>query len=200
MTSKGPAVASITAGAILLYSAVSGQSILGTVKDLIQGEKPPSIKSTSAATGLSASSGFGTGGAGSGSAIAADALQYVGHGYVYGGPSNPNGGWDCSSFVSYVLGHDLSYKLPGGSWAQVTSNGTSHGPVAAQYLVWSGAKSIPRVVVQAGDLLCWETHVGFAADSNQMISALDSVSGTCVSDIAGPTGEVLVCRRINGVS
>jgi cell wall-associated NlpC family hydrolase len=199
MANKGAAIAVGATGVVLFYAALSGQTILGTVKDIISGKKPPSLSNTPA-TGLSASSGFGTGGAGSGSAIAADALQYVGHGYVYGGPSNPNGGWDCSSFVSYVLGHDLSYKLPGGSWAQITSNGTSHGPVAAQYLVWSGAKTIPRVGVQAGDLLCWETHVGFAADSNQMISALDSVSGTCVSDIAGPTGEVLVCRRINGVT
>jgi cell wall-associated NlpC family hydrolase len=195
-------------GVIFLWSGLRGKSVTGVMRAVIGGENPASaanantvLGATGTTTGLSGN-GVGTGGAGSGSAIAADALQYVGHPYVYGGPSNPNNGWDCSSFVSYVLGHDLSYALPGGTWSQVTSNGAAHGPIAAQYLLWSGASVIPRNQVQAGDLLCWQTHVGFAANNTQMISAYDPADGTVVTPIngAGPTAEVLVCKRVNGAS
>src|SRR6266567_2703106 len=52
--------------------------------------------------------GVGAGGSSTptGNAISDDALKYVGQGYVFGGPSQP-GHWDCSSFINYVVGHDL---------------------------------------------------------------------------------------------
>jgi hypothetical protein len=147
----------------------------------------------------------GPGGTGSGASIIADAEKYVGHRYVFGGPSNPQGGWDCSSFVSYVLGHDMKMSIPGGSWATVTSNGAGHGPVASDYGAWSGAKNKADQNAQhanPGDLLTWNTHVGFARAANQMISAYDTASGTINTPIigAGPSGEQLVIRTINAVS
>lgn len=140
------------------------------------------------------------GGSGNAASIAAFAETFNGHKYVFGGPSNPNGGWDCSSFVSYVLGH-FNIGIPGGSWKSVTNNGSSHGPVAGQYKTWSGGtnKSSQNVNnIEAGDLLTWDTHVGFGSGKNQMFSAYSTAQGTIYTPAtAGPTGEKLLIRTIN---
>lgn len=141
-----------------------------------------------------------SGGSGNAGAIASYAESFNGHKYVFGGPSNPQGGWDCSSFVSYVLGH-FNMDIPGGSWKKITNNGASHGPVASQYKSWSGAKnkgSQNPNNIAAGDLLTWDTHVGFGAGKNRMFSAYSTNSGTIYTPAtAGPTGEQLLIRTIN---
>jgi cell wall-associated NlpC family hydrolase len=182
------------AGGIFLWSAIAGKSITSVFREIIGGNSP-----TSASNANTIQYGYGsgtTGGTASGSAISQDALQYVGEGYIYGGPSQP-GKWDCSSFVSYVLGHDLGHSLPGGTWTQVTNNGSSHGPSTLSYLPWTGASSIARSSVAAGDLLMWQTHIGIAISNTQMVSALNQSLGTQISSISGPTGEVLFPKRLN---
>lgn len=136
-----------------------------------------------------------------GSAIANDALRYNGAGYQFGGsPANGIGKWDCSSFVSWVMGHDLKMSIP--LYPNGTYTGTAHGATAAMYLTWVGATSIPRNQTAAGDLCCWLTHIGIATAENQMISAYDTNLGTLVTGItgAGPTGEGKdpIIRRVNG--
>jgi len=135
----------------------------------------------------------------SSSAIANDALRYNGAGYEYGGsPANGIGHWDCSSFVSWVMGHDLGMSIP--MYPNGTYTGKAHGATAAQYLVWTGASTISRSDIAAGDLCCWLTHIGIAVAENQMISAYDTAQGTLVTGItgAGPGGEPLTIRRVNG--
>lgn len=134
------------------------------------------------------------------SAIANDALRYQGAGYQYGGsPANGIGNWDCSSFVSWVLGHDLKLSIP--MYPNGTYTGSAHGPTAMQYLTWGGANSIARSSAAPGDLICWATHIGIVVANNQMISAYTSSTGTLITGIdgAGPTGEGPgIVRRING--
>jgi NlpC/P60 family len=178
-------------GGIVAYCGITGKSPTGALRALVGGASP----STAAADpslaianyGYSGGAAAGAGGQG-GAAIVAKAMTYVGHKYVFGGPSNPNGGWDCSSFVSYILG-TFSYGIPGGSWAKETNNGSSHGPVASQYLAWSGATTKSKSAVSPGDLLVWPTHIGFAVDANHMISAFTTAQGTLVTGWDGPTGE-----------
>jgi cell wall-associated NlpC family hydrolase len=137
-----------------------------------------------------------------GDQIASAALKYKGAGYTYGGPAAHPGDWDCSSFVSYVLGHDLGLSLPGGKWGQPGFPPGSHGPVVESYAAWRGA-----VTVQApgarGDLVCFvgvgpNGHMGVVLGPDQMVSALDSASGTLVTPIAGygPPGAPVVYRRV----
>lgn len=140
-----------------------------------------------------------------GSSIAAAALRYRGAGYVYGGPASTPGNWDCSSFVSYVLGHDLRLTLPGGG--KFGSPGyppNAHGPVVTSYSSWTGAAAVASP--QAGDLCCWvgggpSGHIGIAISGTQMISALNPAQGTMVTAImgTGPVGAPLVFRRVKGV-
>jgi hypothetical protein len=140
----------------------------------------------------------------SGAAIAADGRRYDGQGYVYGGNASAPGVWDCSSFASYVLGHDLNIGLPGGRWGGPGMPPAVHGPVVMSYVTWAGADPVPAGQEQPGDLVCWPGigaggHMGIVLGPNQMVSALNSQLGTLISPIAGwgPTGQ-WVYRRVKG--
>lgn len=141
--------------------------------------------------------------AASGGQILSDAEKYKGHKYVFGGPSNTSGGWDCSSFASYVLGHDLGMSLPGGSWQKTTDGGKSHGDVASDFLKMPGAHKVgnnPKDI-QAGDLLVWPSHVGFGVGPGTMFSAYGAGYGTLqtpknMTNAGGPSGEQLTIMRI----
>lgn len=126
-----------------------------------------------------------------GASIASAAEAFQGIPYKWGGYL-PSTGWDCSGFVNYVLGSALSMTLPGG----YHYTGKAHGPVAAQYLTWSGAYTVGSPL--AGDLCVWETHIGIALSGTSMISALDPSYGTAITPIKGfgPAGELLVYRRV----
>lgn len=141
--------------------------------------------------------------AASGAQILSDAKKYNGHRYVYGGPSNPQDGWDCSSFASYVLGHDLNMPLPGGTWASTTNKGQAHGDTADQFARLPGAHKVSSNAkdIQAGDILVWKTHVGFGVGPGTMFSAYDTAKGTLqtpkdLKNAGGPSGEQLTIYRV----
>ena len=115
------------------------------------------------------------------SAIATAALKYQGQGYVYGGPADRPGNWDCSSFVSYVLGHDLGLPLPGGKWGDPGFPPNAHGPTTGDYM--SYGTPINRSQVQAGDLIVWADHIAIAVSGSEAISAHDPAEGTSVTGI-----------------
>lgn len=134
------------------------------------------------------------------STFASDALQYQGHAYVFGGAPGINGTdpWDCSSFMNWVLGHDFKMKLPHA--LKPGYDGRSHGPVVADYLLWTGAVTIPSP--EAGDLCVFgpNHHIGMAVSPDKMISALNPGLGTLVTPIAGQVSVPPVFRRIAGVT
>jgi len=120
--------------------------------------------------------------------IAADAMQYAGRPYVWGG-HDPSG-WDCYGFLTYVLHHDLGYNLP---------NNTHSGYL--EFLAWSGAHVIDKAQIQAGDLIIWPTHAGIAVSPTQMISAMNPSRGTGVDTFAGGgplLPEPMTVLRVNG--
>jgi len=138
-------------------------------------------------------------------AIASAALRYKGKGYVYGGDcSGGPGDWDCSSFVSYVLGHDLKMRLPGGGkFGDPGEPPNAHGPVVLDYAQWPGATTVSQP--SRGDLVCWpgsgpDGHIGIVLGPNQMISALNPQLGTLVSPIdgSGPAGVPHIFRQVTG--
>lgn len=140
----------------------------------------------------------------SGAAMASDALTYHGAGYTWGGKGDRPGDWDCSSCMSYILGHDFGLTLPGGGhYGDAGYPGNSHGPDVAAYLSWDGATTLGKnEAPQAGDLVIWPPngHIGMVTGANEMLSALDTSLGTIASPIGGygPTNTYLY-RRINGV-
>ena len=140
-----------------------------------------------------------------GGRIAQDAGRWIGRGYVYGGPASSPGDWDCSSFVSYVLGHDLGMGLPGGQWGAPGMPPAAHGPVVTSYATWGGARTVGRPA--AGDLCIWVGsgpggHIGIAVSDSEMVSALNPTDGTQRTPIAGtgPAGAPLIYRRLTGLA
>lgn len=138
------------------------------------------------------------------STIAADATQYQGHKYSFGGSpgTNGQGGWDCSSFVNWVLGHDLGYTLPG---MHSPYTGSSHGPVVVSYVAWHTAKTVSKP--SAGDLCIWPGigsagHIGIALSATTMISALNPSMGTAITPIKGygPPGVPVMYRSIGVIA
>ncbi len=196
MSVPGLPVAFIAAGGLLVWSGIYNQTLTASLGSILKGNAPtagPQTTDTAALSGTSATSST-TDITATNSAIANDALQYVGDGYVYGGPSTPNK-WDCSSFVSYVLGHDLGMAIPGGSWASVTANGTQHGPASGTYM--SFGTSVPLAQAQAGDLLATGDHIGICIGNGQMVSAQDEALGVGVASYtSGFPGGTPVCRRV----
>ncbi|HMH90307.1 MAG TPA: NlpC/P60 family protein [Streptosporangiaceae bacterium] len=194
-------IGAVAFGSVFLYAGIRGISVGAALTSVVKGTSPASVPQTAAITGTPAAAlaaagtaAIGAGGSASGSAIASDALKYVGQGYIFGGPSSP-GRWDCSSFVNYVLGHDLGLPIPGGSWASVTANGTQHGPSTLGYLLFGS--EVSHAEVQPGDLAVSVDHMGIIISATQMVSAQDPADGTGIGNFpAGFPAGPPVYRRV----
>lgn len=120
-----------------------------------------------------------------------DIEKWNGHKYIWGGGANPSTGWDCSSFVNYIVGHDFRLNLPGGgSWAQMTNNGAAHGPVAAAYNNWNYGRRVPWSGAKKGDLAIENNgaHIGFIIQDNTAGSNADTLQGFAARSPATGTG------------
>jgi cell wall-associated NlpC family hydrolase len=165
------------------------------VKSVLQGHglPDPGAAPATAVVDIEASGGAGSPGSGGGGGttgsvtgqmIADAALKYNGAGYVWGGaPSKGAGNWDCSSFVNWVIGHDLRLSIPQDS----RYDGTSHGPDVAAWILWSGVKHITGGAARPGDLLAWgpDEHIGIAISGTHMISAENAQRGTRTDQFSG---------------
>jgi hypothetical protein len=182
---NGTAIAAIGAGSLFVWSGIKGWSVLGTIGDIVSGKQPnQSLIYPLIAPGVTTSnSSGGTIGGATGSALANDALKYVGHAYLFGGAPGTNGQnpWDCSSFVNWVVGHDMGLAIPGIGAGNY--NGSVHGPPTGSWGAWPGLHGISRSQVQAGDIIVWAFHMGIATSNTDMVSALDPADGTKVTVI-----------------
>lgn len=144
-----------------------------------------------AANAVNGASGAG----GVGQLIATTAMKYVGQGYVYGGNASKLGDWDCSSFVSKVLGQDLGFPLPGGHWGDPGFPPHSHGPTTLNYMTFG--TGIDLKDVQAGDLIVSVEHIAIAISPTQMVSAQDEQLGVGTSTFpAGFPSGPPIYRRV----
>lgn len=130
------------------------------------------------------------------------ALASAGHCYLWGGAAGIDGTgcWDCSGAVNNWVGAQAGQPIPG--FPAGTFDGTQHGPSTLGWLAWQGqgVGSIDRSQVRGGDIMCWQTHMGLAISSDEMVSAANPAQGTIRSGIDGfITGEQLVCLRLAGI-
>lgn len=213
---NGLAVGAIAVGGLFVYSGVRGTGILASVKSAIQGQPlstdlqlnpitpaDPAIPVSSEGGSTETTPTNSEGSAGKGGQIAADARQYDGAGYVFGGaPAIGIGHWDCSSFVNKIVGIDNGLAIPG--YAAGKYDGKSHGPPSIVWFAWTGATTIGHdgSLAQPGDLCCWQTHIGIALGGGQMISARSASDHppTGIQSIKGAIpGELLAVRRLKGI-
>lgn len=185
---NGFAIALLCAGGGIIYAGAKGFSIAAVFHSLIEGKDPSKLAqmypvdqpiidvhdpSTAGGPATGASSVVSSSGSfGSNSAIANAAMKYNHTTLYIFGKARPYTGWDCSGFVNYVLGHDLGMTLPGGV---KNFDGSWHGPVSAQYCLWSGAVTVPRGDCQAGDIVTYGVgHMGIAVGPNSVINAYET--------------------------
>lgn len=172
---SGTGVALATAGGFLLYIGIRNVPFLDGLRSFLKGKVPQARAKTPAVippelqfpgdTGAAPASGGGLG-----LQIAQSAQKYLGIPYRWGG-ADPQGGFDCSGLVTWVLHHDLGIELP-----------SDDHTVTGQFLLWGGAQTIPGPP-NAGDLVCWTGHIGIAIDGKRMIHAPDVGQNVTVSNI-----------------
>ena len=186
----GVPLALVAGGAVLVYSGVENRPVADIFRNVAKGQAP-----TPGPGGGLVASGTATA---TGDAIANDALQYKGAGYVWAGaPGSGSGNWDCSSFANAVVGRDLRLAIPG--YPAGTYQGQAHGPNTVLWLATTLCTTVGHsgAQAQAGDLCVWQTHMGIAIGGGQMISAQDPANGTQISGIDGFIPEILFIRRLN---
>lgn len=166
------------------------------INDAISGLKEAAKLGSVAGTAGGGTLGGGAGSVALGGSIAQAALKYQGQGYAWGGPADVPGNWDCSSFVSYVLGHDLNRKLPGGgSYGDSGYPPHTHGPTTYDYLMFGTPVTLSQV--QPGDLVVSSEHMGIVTDATMYMSAHNPTRGTGVSSfLGGFPGGTPVFRRV----
>jgi len=174
---SGLAVTMTAGGLVLIYSGLRNATVADTIRSLIKGQPVPSLgsaidaarsavmKGSRSIAGPTITGGKGTdvlgtsaGGSATGNAVADDARKYLGAPYVFGahGPNE----FDCSGLVTWVLHHDFGLDLPDNTHT-----------VTGQFYVWTGAVTVPKDQCQAGDLVCWASHIGIATGPKTMINA-----------------------------
>lgn len=197
------ALGAVSVGSVSVYAGLKGVSIPAAVQAIVSGKSPATLPQTAkidtpVELPSAGSSPAVAGGSASGQAIANDGLRYKGEGYVWGGKADHPGNWDCSSFVSYILGHDLGMAIPGGHYGDPGMPPHAHGPTTEEYV--SFGQQISRSQVAAGDLIVWGPHhIGIAINNQSMISAQDERLGVGISSIDGSAryfGSAPSCRRV----
>lgn len=166
-SSLGIALAMYVMGGVLLVSGLKNATVADTLRSLLRARQIPSgpsdlprrITGAMDETGRAIAdtvAGFQSPTV-TGQAVADTARSYIGVPYRWAG-EDPSG-WDCSGFVTWVLTkHGI--KLP-----------SNHHTVAAQFYVWGGAYTLPRGACQAGDLVCWVSHIGIATGPDTFVHA-----------------------------
>ena len=110
-----------------------------------------------------------------GQAIVDYACQFIGNPYVWGGTSLTNGA-DCSGFVQSVFAH-FGISLPRTS-GQLRSSGTE--------------VSYDEAI--AGDIICYDGHVGIYMGDGQIVNAINSDRGIGV--LSATYSGIITVRRL----
>ena len=180
-------------GAVLVVSATRNQPVADTLRSLIRGE-PVAVRPSGFVPDTTVGGDI-RGGSVTGENVAKTAASYIGVPYQWA--HHTPAGWDCSGFVTWVLHHDYGIDLPDNTHT-----------VTGQFYVWSGAVTVPRDQCQAGDLVCWISHIGIAINATQMVNApgtgqltkVDNIYGFPAPIIRRPKAYITADRAGNGIA
>lgn len=168
---SGLAVASATAGGLLLYAALTGQSPTQALKSVLSGHPGsiPNIVPNTVSGNLGSGGAYGSGPNGW---LAQTALTQVGVPYRWGG--NSPSGFDCSGLVQW-------------SFAQ---HGISCPRTTYTQYAWKQLYRITKADLSAGDLVYWTGHVVIAIDNTNCVAAEHTGTNVMTLPIAnaGPKG------------
>lgn len=155
---SGKAIALATAGGVLVYAGLRGESPLDSLRGILTGSPSPIPEGKPVTLDFGGGTFGGDRTAPAASAVAgraADiALQQVGKPYRWGA-SGPDR-FDCSGLISYAYNH------AGAPFGRMTSAGMAVSPKF---------RKISRSQVAAGDVLYKPGHVALATGSNSLVEA-----------------------------
>ena len=154
---SGKALALATAGGVLIYAGLRGESPLDSLRGILTGSPSPvptgqpvtldTPSGTASRTGVAASAVAGR--------AAQIALAQVGKPYRWGA-SGPDG-FDCSGLISYAFN-----QAGASGFGRMTSAGMAVSPKF---------RKISRADVQAGDVLYHPGHVALAISGSAIVEA-----------------------------
>lgn len=179
----------VTVGGLLVYAGIQNVPLIDALREIIRQKKTPTPGAQAkvlgpslggGGLGVDAGIGQGTGTGAQGAAIVAEAAKHLGKPYKWA-TAGPNT-FDCSGLTSYVL---IKLGLQ------------KHRMVTSQYLIWTGAKDVPRAQAQPGDLACWPGHIGIVTGRNEMIHAPRTGQPVQRGKIDSAARGVLRIRRVN---
>lgn len=135
--------------------------------------------------------------------LAQTALASIGHCYAWGGAVGKQGiaCTDCSGMCNNWYGRIWKLAIPG--FPAGTYDGTEHGPSTVGWLDSVGqiVDVVDRSKAQAGDIACWQTHMGMCIDNVEFVSAANPSAGTIKAPIDGfIPGESLFILRLKSVA
>jgi cell wall-associated NlpC family hydrolase len=200
----GLPVAFIAAGGVLVWSGVENEPVTSVLRSLASGQAPAKGPAETFATPAAAApSSSGNLGSGSGAQIAQDALSYAGHCYGFGGAPGTSGTgcWDCSSFVNWVVGHDMGLAIP--FYKAGGYDGSAHGPPTGAWLAWTGCTTVQANGVsqaQAGDIVVGVTHMGIYTSDGDYMSAHDPAEATSNKPVSTFPDPLYLIRRLKAVA
>lgn len=154
---SGAAIAVSAAGLWIMWSSVRNVPLLSGLRDFLQGKIPaevPSVPKASFSTDGSPRQSFGIDPGPAATAFVNMARAQIGKPYRWA-TAGPNT-FDCSGLVVYCL-KQQGIKAPHYTGLMNVS--------------WTGATNIPRSAIRAGDLVCYNGHVGIATSNDRMVHA-----------------------------
>lgn len=181
---NGIALGLATAGGVLVYAGLRGESPLAALRGILTGSPPPLPQGATVAlrepSYTPTPAGDGT--MGGLPQLANAAERYLGRPYRWGGTFVGGGGGDCSGLVQRAFA-DLGITAPRTSWTQRT---------------WSKVKV--TTTPGRGDLVWWPGHIGIMVSAGKMINAPHTGTVVRYASVGSRNGQAPTYLRYVGAA
>jgi cell wall-associated NlpC family hydrolase len=182
---SGKALGLATAGGILVYAGLRGESPLESLRSILTGSPAPipegkAVTLDVPGTGASAPSGAS---GGAFPQLLTAATKYLGRPYKWAGTFVGGGGGDCSGLVVRAFADNGITGIPRTSWGQRS---------------WSKVKQVSAAETGAGDLVWWQGHIGIVVNRTKMINSPHTGAVVRYGAITSRNGKAPTFLRYQG--
>jgi cell wall-associated NlpC family hydrolase len=182
---SGKALGLATAGGILVYAGLRGESPLESLRSILTGSPAPIPEGKPVTLDIAGTDASVPSGASGGAfpQLLSAATKYLGRPYKWAGTFVGNGGGDCSGLVVRAFADNGITGIPRTSWGQRS---------------WSKVKQVSAAETGAGDLVWWTGHIGIAVNRTKMINAPHTGAVVRYAAITSRDGKAPTFLRYQG--